>query len=118
MLAEGEKPMKLLLAGIAATHGSEKAAVFLGERFRDPDYQNLMNAYPAITMLLFYYHGELPDWAVEMLMMAICDDREMTGLETTRWHGNTHFTASRLADSLGGFRPSSGSSNAARRSLS
>ena len=98
MLVEKDPSMKLLLAAVAAAHGSEKAALFVLERLKDTDYGRLDNTYHAITCVLFYYHGQLPAWVEELLLACLSDERFVTGEKSGR-----SMEIRQMADSDGDF---------------
>jgi HEAT repeat protein len=98
MLAEKDSSMKLLLAALAAVHGSEKAALFLLERLKDTDCEKLNDTYHAITSVLFYYHDHLPAWVEDLLLACLSDERFVTGEES----GNS-MEIRQMADWTGGF---------------
>ena len=91
-------PMKLLLASVAMTVGSEKAALFVLECMKNTDYPAAKNAQDAVRLALRHYEGNPPDWLVEMAIAALSDDRYVTGLQKANWSSDTFFTMSYLAD--------------------
>ncbi len=101
MIAEKDLPMKLLLASVAASSGSEKAALFLLESMKDTDYHAVRNVHSALGYVFYSYGKKQPDWIVELVIASLSDRRYVTGLKKTNWSSETYFRISYLADEYG-----------------
>jgi Leucine-rich repeat (LRR) protein/HEAT repeat protein len=101
---QGEEilPMKLLLASIAASAGSEEAALFLLETVKDTEYRTVTNLHCALWLTHARYmeyrracqEEPPPDWLVELSLAVLSDDRFVAGLEKANWEAGTSFTIS------------------------
>ena len=97
MKAEQVVSMKLVLAGVAASAGSEEAALFLLERMKDTEYYAVLNFHDALHITYWNYSdlsakiqkGEPPDWLVEMTLAILSDDRYVTRPEKGNWQEGT-----------------------------
>jgi hypothetical protein len=94
MQAEKMLPMKLLLASVAASAGSEAAALFFLDTMKDTDYFTVTNLHYAmgITFSQDWQKKEPPDWLVELSLAILSDNRFVTGLKEAGWADGTSFT--------------------------
>lgn len=99
MIAEKTVPaLRLLYAAVAASAGSEKAALEIFESMKSTEYDTVLNTLSALTWILHHSGSNPPSWIVEMAMAAVADDRYVTGMEKTDWAPGTLFCISYLAD--------------------
>ncbi len=100
MRAEKDRPMKLLLATIAAPAGSEEAAFYFLEQIKGTDYLMWTNVRDALQFTCWNYgvgprqleKMEPPAWLAELLLAVCSDNRSVTGLEKTNFEQGTSFT--------------------------
>jgi hypothetical protein len=100
MQAEKGRPMKLLLATIAAPAGSEEAALYFLEQIKGTDYLIWTNVRDALQFTSWNYgvgprqleQMEPPAWLAELLLAVCSDNRSVTGLEKTNFEQGTSFT--------------------------
>jgi hypothetical protein len=103
MRAERDRPMKLLLATIAAPAGSEEAALYFLAAIKGTDYIMWRNVHDALQFTSWNYgvdprqweKTEPPAWCAELLLAVCSDERSVTGLEKTSFEKGTSFTISK-----------------------
>jgi HEAT repeat protein len=103
MQAEENRPMKLLLATVAAPAGSEKAALYFLEAIKGTDYLIWKDVHDALQFTCWNYRAdhkqsekrEPPAWLAELLLAVCSDERSVTGLEKTNFAEGTSFTISK-----------------------
>jgi HEAT repeat protein len=108
MRVENVMPMKLLLASVAATAGSEEAAIFFLDTMQETDYLTVTNLQYALMITYWNYVGGPPDWQrrdtpawlVELSLAILDDHRSVTGLEKTNYKRGTSFTVASQARGL------------------
>jgi HEAT repeat protein len=102
MQKEKVLPMKLLLASEAITRGSEAAALFLLECMKTTDYTVARDTQDTLRLALAHYQKNPPDWLVAMVIAALSDERQATGLGYRGFSSPTLSTLLSIADREGG----------------
>jgi uncharacterized repeat protein (TIGR03803 family) len=99
MEAEKVAPMKLLLASMAASAGSEKAAIFLLDTMKETEYRAVAGLHHALRVANWNCRPdrrkwEPPDWLVELCLAILSDHRTVTGPKGTGFRKGTSLTIS------------------------
>lgn len=97
MRAENDPTVKLLYAVLAARAGSEAAGLFLLAGMKQTDHHAIWNVLAALQILLGSCKDDPPDWILELVELALSDDRYVTELERP-WSPGTIMKISCLAD--------------------
>ncbi len=102
MRVEKTAAMRLLQAVVAASTGSEEAAVFFLKAAKDTDYFAVRSLHYALWMTYRNYfcgppdwqQREPPEWLAELCLAILTDYRVVTGLEKGGFQAGTSFTIS------------------------
>ena len=98
MQAEQDQDNKLFLSAMVAPRGSSKAAMYLLERMKSTDYEEVRGTHIALRHTLYAWKADPPDWIVEMVKAVLADKRPVSN---PNYSSSTQLTVSYVADEDG-----------------